>query len=237
MINKLIRLQKLDHELDELRDRAQVYKDKLSVGREDFENRQKQMEEEHFRNEALEKERLNLNDTLTLEETRLRKSKARIGEIKTNYEYQAMRREIETTERSNSELEDQILIKIEEIELSRKQIEEIRTGLEESKGELERVEKEVGAKEGEFGGILGAKEEDRKKMVGEVDRPLLSQYQLIRQRKFRDALVSVVGGSCQGCFMNVPPQMVIEMLRSDKVFTCPNCQRMLYAPQPDEKTA
>ena len=33
---------------------------------------------------------------------------------------------------------------------------------------------------------------------------------------------------CQGCYMTLPPQQVIEVRRSDKLNLCPTCQRILY---------
>jgi predicted nucleic acid-binding Zn-ribbon protein len=40
--------------------------------------------------------------------------------------------------------------------------------------------------------------------------------------------VEVAGGICQGCYMNIPPQLSNEIIRNDKVHLCPSCQRILY---------
>jgi predicted nucleic acid-binding Zn-ribbon protein len=33
---------------------------------------------------------------------------------------------------------------------------------------------------------------------------------------------------CMGCFMNIPPQLFIEVQRGDKLIKCPQCSRFLF---------
>ena len=42
------------------------------------------------------------------------------------------------------------------------------------------------------------------------------------------AIVPVINGVCQGCFMSIPPQQFNDILRGDKLLNCPTCQRILY---------
>ena len=81
---------------------------------------------------------------------------------------------------------------------------------------------------------------DRLDLIAEeIDASLMSRYELIFSRRGGNAVVQVTGGICQGCYMNIPPQLWNEIIRSDKVNLCPSCQRILYykAPQAQEKTA
>ena len=71
--------------------------------------------------------------------------------------------------------------------------------------------------------------EEAKKLEADCDKGILSKYRLIRQRRHEDAIVSVISGSCQGCFMNIPPQMANQMQRNKQIIeTCPNCQRLIF---------
>jgi predicted nucleic acid-binding Zn-ribbon protein len=36
--------------------------------------------------------------------------------------------------------------------------------------------------------------------------------------------------ACTACFMRIPPQMYIEVIRRSKVLQCPNCHRILIPP-------
>ena len=42
------------------------------------------------------------------------------------------------------------------------------------------------------------------------------------------AVVAVIKGVCQGCFMNVPPQVVNLIKMYDNLVICEVCQRILY---------
>jgi hypothetical protein len=57
---------------------------------------------------------------------------------------------------------------------------------------------------------------------------LITRYELIFARRGGTAVVEVTGGICQGCYMNIPPQLWNEIIRSEKVNLCPSCQRILY---------
>ncbi len=57
---------------------------------------------------------------------------------------------------------------------------------------------------------------------------MIGKYDLLRDRRNGLAIVNVLGGVCQGCFMNLPPQQYNILLRGDKMLDCPSCQRMLY---------
>jgi len=68
----------------------------------------------------------------------------------------------------------------------------------------------------------------RQSIAAQITGDLISRYELIFSRRGGTAVVEVSGGICQGCYMNIPPQLSNEIIRSDKVHLCPSCQRILY---------
>jgi predicted nucleic acid-binding Zn-ribbon protein len=68
----------------------------------------------------------------------------------------------------------------------------------------------------------------RKTIASQVAGDLISRYELIFARRGGTAVVEVTGGICQGCYMNIPPQLWNEIIKSEKVTLCPSCQRILY---------
>ena len=42
------------------------------------------------------------------------------------------------------------------------------------------------------------------------------------------AVVSVKNGTCQGCNMNIPPQLFNLLQRGDSIELCGNCNRTIY---------
>jgi len=64
--------------------------------------------------------------------------------------------------------------------------------------------------------------------VEAVDGDLRRRYEMIFSRRGGVAVVAVRGGTCQGCHMNVPPQLFNLIQRNEQLILCPNCQRMLF---------
>ena len=56
---------------------------------------------------------------------------------------------------------------------------------------------------------------------------VLKRYGNIRMRRGL-AVVSVRNGTCQGCNMNIPPQLYNVLQRGQTVETCPSCHRIIY---------
>ena len=71
-------------------------------------------------------------------------------------------------------------------------------------------------------------------LSGDIERDLMKKYEIIKKRKNGLAVVAVLKGVCSGCHLNIPPQMYNELLKSDHILSCPNCNRIIYW---DEKNA
>ena len=53
------------------------------------------------------------------------------------------------------------------------------------------------------------------------------EYQLIKQGD-GIAIVDVKNAVCQGCNMNIPPQMYNELQRDISLKYCPSCERIIF---------
>jgi predicted nucleic acid-binding Zn-ribbon protein len=42
------------------------------------------------------------------------------------------------------------------------------------------------------------------------------------------AVTEVKGEVCQGCNMNIPPQLYVEIKSNEEIIQCPQCHRILY---------
>lgn len=226
-LEKLLSLQALDSEIGEIERAASVFPARLKEAREAEQKARRAAEALRAQLETLEREHRDAAATLELENQRLKKSQGRVKQLKTAYEFQALNREIENTKRSNADLEESILKKLEEIEAVRKTLAAAEEALETVAGQLRVVEEEASAKEAEFKGVLSAKAEAQRAAKAGIDPQLLAKYQFI-QRRYRDALVQIIGGSCQGCHRAIPPQMHNTMLKTRAIESCPNCRRLMY---------
>jgi len=155
--------------------------------------------------------------------------------VQTGREQTALLKEIEDAKKNAKENEEKILELIGEIERLTAQAEEERTIL---KNEKELVLQETEKVRDVIENINKGKKtkgSKRLKQIKEIQDSLLRKYDTLRERRKGLAVVNVLGGVCQGCFMNIPPQQYNQLLKGDKIFECPTCQRIIYH-QPEAET-
>ena len=178
--------------------------------------------------EALRKRRKEKDKQLQMGQETLKRTRERLLEIKTNREYQSMLKEIETFETKNSNVEDEIISLLEELDVFEKEgkakdadLDEQRRSYEEDKAmmatELNSIAEELD--------ICACKSEEiRKKIPAE----LLRKYEQIKNATRGIAVVAVWKEVCDGCHMSMPPQLYNELQKSNVLITCPNCSRIIY---------
>ena len=50
----------------------------------------------------------------------------------------------------------------------------------------------------------------------------------LREKRNGIAVSTAKNGVCLGCFMNIPPQLFIEVTKNRQLIQCPSCGRILY---------
>jgi len=69
----------------------------------------------------------------------------------------------------------------------------------------------------------------RQSLVRQLDGSLVRQYERMRRSRVKaNAVVPVINGVCQGCFMVVTKSLLSELMRGDSLMTCEHCGRILY---------
>jgi len=157
-------------------------------------------------------------------------------EVKTNREYQAMQKEIETGQHDVRRVEDQILermleadeiaaaVKLAEADLASEQaaIDADRRRTEQEAGQLEKQLEESAAA--------------RARLVAEIPSPALALFdQLTRGRK-GIAVAEARDGLCTVCHVRLRPQRFNEVRRNEAIIQCDSCQRILYFAAPPGET-
>ena len=157
------------------------------------------------------------------------KSDEKLHAVKTNKEYQSSLKEIEDLKAKISEIEDGMLEDLEEIESAevevkraQQEIEDVRINIAE---ELESINAEAEQDRRELEGV----EEQYAQRTADIQGPLLSKYETIRAKQPDEvAVCEVIDAVCQGCNVNIPPQLFNELQRRSKLILCPKCMRILY---------
>lgn len=227
-LNILIKLQALDAQLYRLRrERAAKPKliEELEARRNEEQAAVKEIEEKIKANQLKRKQK---EMDLQTEEESVKKLSTQLYQIKTNKEYQTMQHEIEGHKADNSLLEDEILAIMEEADSFSKELIKERELFAEAEARLSEDRKKI---EGEIAVIdneIANFESQRGELTAQVDKKVLSQYEKVLANREGVALVAVKNHACQGCFINLPPQVINEIRMKDKITVCESCARILY---------
>jgi predicted nucleic acid-binding Zn-ribbon protein len=145
------------------------------------------------------------------------------------HEYTAAIREADAARKHISQLETQILEKMEIIEQSEGVLKEREPEIVKLRAELdERVrafEEQTRTQTEE----LSARRTERERLLATLPKPMSALYNRISAR-IRDgiAVAEARNGSCTACFMALRPQVMAEVRRGDEIIICDNCNRILY---------
>jgi len=236
-LSYLIELQKFDLIIGRIIFKKSELPEKIVQMDEGFAVVSKSVEEGKKKFEELNKLQGEKEDKLKKGADTLKKTKDRLLEVKTNKEYQAMLKEIETVENKNSEIEDEIISGLDQIDNMRAEVrakeKDFETRRSQYEKEKEKIEKEISQLDRDLQDAEKKTDALRKQIRDE----LLKRYETIKGRRNGVAVALVWKEVCGGCHMNIPPQMYIELQRSSELLTCPNCNRIVYWYNQSEKDA
>ena len=158
----------------------------------------------------------------------VKKYRAQQGQIKSNDQYRALEREIREQQGRIRELEERQIALMEESEPLKGVVAEREKAL---KQDEDSVQVDIKALDERLKNIQSEVDEARKNregMTDGIDSNWLSRYTRIFNNKGDYALVPVDNGTCGGCHMKIPPQLVQDAKRGDSMVSCSYCGRLLY---------
>ena len=226
-LKRLLQLQEMDDELSSL-ERAKVelprwieaLEEKMRAAGQRLDDRKVDLEELKRQKRHWERE---LRDV----EEGLKELQAKVYEVKTNKEYDALQHEIGSKKEKISNSEEEILTLMSQIEETeddiQKKEDEFNSISKESGAELEAQRRDLATLEEK----IAIKKEERKNIAVRISRSTLSAYERVSRGKDGLAVVRVRREACGGCFKSLPPQKLQEIRRRDRLITCENCGRIL----------
>lgn len=172
-----------------------------------------------------------LRGTAHVTQQELTDRETKLGEqqfqVKNNREFDAITHEIAAIKDRKTELDESLRTAAVREENLRTQLEQQQRELDEAKDALADKEKELEDLSGDQNDDLRKFIEMRRKIIGQVDAELETEYQRIRTFH-REAVVAIRKNSCSGCYSAIPSQRIMEMkYNREKIHTCENCGRIL----------
>ena len=181
---------------------------------------------------VLDAEKTELLNSIALEQENVERSEGRLPQIKTQKEYVAVLKEVDTAKKLAKELQVNIDAKNEILE-------SLSADKEEKDGELAASTEKADAHCAEIDASLVSVNEKLEKMerqrqvlLEELPKSLRKRYELLMSRRAGVAVVEARGGACLGCHMHLPPQMFNSLFVVNEVQSCPHCSRLLFVTAP-----
>ncbi len=178
----------------------------------------------------LEKAKRDKELELKVQEENTTKLKERLTKLKTNEEYKANLKEIDTAHEKQGELEEAILVMMDDLDNFKKEVAA-------AQGDAADAEKQFRVESQNVEAALqrlmadGAVTAAQWRSVAEkVDKNILEDYSKLLTIRKGLAIVALNGNTCTGCHVSLPPQLIAEVKKGGKIFTCNYCHRMLYIP-------
>lgn len=227
-ILKLIELQKIDVEILKIEKDLQKIPQSLQKAQKEQEQMSKKLDLLIANLDEKKGQKKFFEEELQEEYQRLKRTQARLMQIKGTREYQLLLKEIEEIKKTNKQKEEEILKLMEEIESLEKEKEKLEKKLE----EVNAIFKEEEEKFNEFcQKLLKQKEElieRRSKLTQKISQNLLKKYEAVRQKKSGIGIAPVINSICEGCHMAIPPQLYNELQKDNRYYECPHCKRLIY---------
>lgn len=174
-----------------------------------------------------EKTRREKNNELSENAERLKLFEGRLRDIKTNNEYQASLKEIDQSKKTNMAIEDELLELMEVVEEESKKLEEAETVFAEKKTQADKEKKAVLKQEvevqKELDSITAEREAKKKSLKPEV----VELYEDLKTKLKGRLIVAPQDGTCTGCHMQIPPQLINNAMKLEKLYQCPHCLRII----------
>ena len=230
----LVELQEIDSAILSINEKIESYPRKLEQFKAPLDNAREAFHKFKTNSEILEKKKKKRDLELEEVQDKINKLKARSSEIKTNKEYEAHLKEIESFEKNKYKIEDDILAIMEDLEAFGGEVRKEEIKVKETEAEFSKQEKILDEEKKKIEAELEVLKAKRKDFVSRLDEEIYHQYKTLRNRLGGIAVVQTVNEFCLGCHTNIPPQLYNDIKSTDNIHTCFYCKRFLYYKEPVE---
>lgn len=227
-IKTLIKLQEAETQIVKLKavlGKVEKEKEKLSKKLKQFGNGLKEQQEALA---AVAKACTDIENEMHVIDERIIKSNENLRMVKTNKEYQLLLREVDDNKKRKDARETELLEYMDEKEHLETIVFENEKEYNLLKDQIQAEQKEIEEKSSDDQQLLDEYLDQQKEIGKTLDTSLMNRFAKISKMNNGLAVVNVKNEVCMGCFMNIPPQLYIEVRRGNSLISCPQCSRILY---------
>jgi len=227
-IESLIKLQEAETQIVRLNAfliKVELEKEKLSAKLKQFGNALEENKENLLRSRAACQD---IEREIQVVDDRIIKSNEKLRMVKTNKEYNLFLREVDDNKKRKDVLETELLELLDKKEEMEKIVQESEKEFYLLKDQIESEQKEIEKKSTDDRELLDEYLAQQNEIGKTMEDSLMDRFAKISKMNNGSAVVSVENEVCMGCFMNIPPQLYIEVQRGNSLISCPQCSRILY---------
>lgn len=229
----LIRLQELDLQLDANAEKRRQVPLLIEAAAKPVEDATAEIAKAKSDLDTVNRDRREKEQDLKEREERIEKLKGRSGDIKSNKEYQAHLFEIELAQQEKGTVEERLLEMMDRVEALQRTIKEREDALAARKAEYERERARIEAEQRAMEAETERLGSDARALAAQLSPSNSQTYDYLKTTRKGLAVVALKNGACQGCRLALPPQLVADLRKNEKLLTCTYCHRILFWPTPD----
>ncbi len=224
----LIELQEMDKVIIEKNSLIEQAPLRIQAGEKAFRGARESLESARREHDSLLKQKRDMDSELEQMNQKIAKLKTRTSEIKTNKEYQAHLKEIESAGKEVFRYEDGILGLMEKIEASDRNLKAASAAakVEEAKAEAGRGKLESESDEARK--ELSVLMQKRADFAAKIETGVYELYMAVMEKHGGIAIARVRHEICGGCHMKIMPQLCVQIKETNDILQCPQCDRILY---------
>jgi predicted nucleic acid-binding Zn-ribbon protein len=227
LLEDLIELQRLDKSLQNIENIKGDLPVQVNRLKQELESAERNVADQENQLVSLRKDGATNDVDLKQHKENLKRYQDQLYKVKSNREYDAVTKEIETVETLIRDTEYHGLELDESIENTDKSLAELKTVLEQVKAQYAERSAELEAKRAETEADETRLLKERETLARGFKPPVIAAYNRIRRAKTGLAVVQVLRGACGGCYKALPPQRILEVRQMNRLILCDVCGRIL----------
>lgn len=227
-VNILIKLQTIDNEKRSLQSTLDSVDSRIESIERPLKEYEQAWQRKKEKLEGLRKIYRNREREVQTHRHQVEKSQEKSRSVKTNKEYQSILKEIDELKTKISNIEDEMLENLEQIESIEVEVDNDKNELtliqSDIRQEIRAIEDETVVTREKLNILL----KNREAVIEGLSPLVLTYFEKVRAKVGLLTVAAAKDAVCQGCHVNIPPQLYNDLQRYEQLVQCPNCQRIIY---------
>lgn len=200
----------------------------LTSAQEEFKKNKENLDKINSGFTALESKRKKLEDSVEMQNEKIKTNENKLfsGTITSAKELENYQEEVTILKQKNSEMEDQILEIMMEMEEKSEKVKLAQTEKDRAEANVNRIRNEMSERIEVLNNIVEGLKKRRDEVILRIPDDYLKKYRELKSKKGGIAVVVLKDNFCNVCNMQIPAIAAEEIEDIDMVYRCPLCRRL-----------